>query len=274
MQPSLGILGFCPCPAQASEGCQGRGQWQPHPPTFTVSMGQTTATASATPAPSPQMRPRVLSSRPCSSLIWLLRNSNIPNLQRSQHCQPLGTWTGVCTPLLWVQEQLHQWRHQWQSHPLVCCCWGSPPLTPCHGGTYLTAALGMEPYNSELSPRYSPRMPWSRTVCFTQSPAAETSGAAVTRHAEDHPPPPCQIPPAPARLPRSPRHREGLLTNALVAGRVCLLIQLQLRLHILGGECDADLDPSSQATCMGEEGTLRQEQHCAHSVPQWLLPAP
>lgn len=83
-----------------------------------------------------------------------------------------------------------------------------PPNSPhAMGDTYLTAALGMEPYTSELSPRYSPRMPWSRTVCFTQSPAAEHSSAAVTRHAKGHcatatahPTKPRSPPPAPTRL--------------------------------------------------------------------------
>lgn len=39
------------------------------------------------------------------------------------------------------------------------------------------------------------------------------------------------------------------LTDAPVARRVCALVQLQLRLHVLGGEGDADLDASGQAAC-------------------------
>lgn len=34
---------------------------------------------------------------------------------------------------------------------------------------YLTAALGIEPYSSELRPLYRPLTPWLFTVCFTQS---------------------------------------------------------------------------------------------------------
>lgn len=64
------------------------------------------------------------------------------------------------------------------------------------------------------------------------------------------------------------------LTDALVARRVCLLVQLQLRLHVLGGECDADLDPSGQATWEGEEGTLEPGAALCPSSAAWLLPAP
>lgn len=100
-------------------------------------------------------------------------------------------------------------------------------------------------------------------------------------------PPSLPAPPKPAHPPSSnqapwkpPNPASGLeqgtgraLTDALVAGRVCLLVQLQLRLHILGGECDADLDPSGQATWVGEEGTLGLRAAPCLSSTVWLLPA-
>lgn len=42
---------------------------------------------------------------------------------------------------------------------------------------YLTAALGIEPYSSELRPLYSPLTPWLFTVCFTQSTGRSKEGS-------------------------------------------------------------------------------------------------
>lgn len=90
-----------------------------------------------------------------------------------------------------------------------------PPSNSPHamGDTYLTAALGMEPYTNELSPRYSPRTPWSRTVCFTQSPTAEQRGH------RRHPPrrgPPCH----PAKPHSSPQLQPGSIGDSESGRRV------------------------------------------------------
>lgn len=157
-----------------------------------------------------------------------------------------------------------QWKHRGQSHSLVCCCWGVPHTHPLPWGHVPDSSLGDGAVEQRAEPPVQPP-----DAMVTDS-LLHTVPCGRAQRGQCHPPrpgPPSTALPAPARLPRSPKPREGLLTNALVAGRVCLLIQLQLCLHILGRECDADLDPSSQATCMGEAGTLRQEQHCACSVP-------
>lgn len=59
-------------------------------------------------------------------------------------------------------------------------------------------------------------------------------------------------PPA-GRRPARPR-RPPRLTDAPVARRVRALVQLQLRLHVLGGEGDADFDAARQAACRDARG--------------------
>lgn len=173
------------------------------------------------------------------------------------------------------------WGRRGQTHPHTCCHAGPPVLTPCHGRHLPDGGLGDGAVHQRAEPPVQPPDAMVTDGLLHTIPCSRAQRHC--RHTPNTPtalPTPNPAPPSASQAPRSPRFRPAgwgstghRLTDALVARRVCLLVQLQLRLHILGGECDADLDPSGQATWGGQEGTLGPGAAPCPSSTTWLPPA-